>query len=76
MGDEPRDPLASLRVPPTSAQVLELIYGEIGGLISFAELADMPAVARLLERARDEAEKLLADRGIPPRLPSPPPGAP
>jgi hypothetical protein len=63
VSDPPRDPLAALRVPPTPAQVLEHIHEEAGGLISFAALADMPAVARLLERAREEAEKLLADRG-------------
>ena len=71
MGDQPRDPLAVLRVPPTPAQVLEHIHAEVGGLISFAELADMPAVARLLEEAREEAEKLLADRGATPRVPPP-----
>jgi hypothetical protein len=63
VSDQPRDPLAALRVPPTPAQVLELIHEEVAGLISFAELADMPAVARLLEEAREEAEKLLAERG-------------
>jgi hypothetical protein len=43
--------------------VIEHIHEEVDGLLSFAELADMPAVARLLVRARDEAEKLLAERG-------------
>jgi hypothetical protein len=66
MGDQSRDPLAALRVPPTPAQIPEHIQEEVGGLISFAEIADMPAVARLLERARGEAEKLLPERGIPP----------
>ena len=68
MGDQPHDPLAALRVPPTPAQVLEHIHTEVGGLISFAELAGMPAVARLLEKAREQAEKLLAERGAKPRV--------
>jgi hypothetical protein len=63
VGDEPRDPLAALRVPPTPAQVLEHIHGEVAGLISFAELAGMRAVAQLLEKAREEAERRLAERG-------------
>jgi hypothetical protein len=65
MGDQPRDPLAPLRVPPTPAQVLDHIHVEIDGLISFATQADMVAVAQLLEQAREEAEKLLAERDVP-----------
>jgi hypothetical protein len=71
MDDPPRDPLAVLRMPPTPAQVLEHIHEEVGGLISFAELADMPAVARLLEQASEEAEKAPAERGGGPRIPPP-----
>lgn len=56
-------PQAALRVPPTPAQVIEHIHEEVDGLLSFAEVADMPAVALLLEKAREEAEKLLAERG-------------
>jgi hypothetical protein len=77
MGDQPRDPLAALRVPPTQAQVLEHMREEIEYAIFVARSADdLAAVAGLLEQAREEAEKLLAERGAPPRLPSPPPGGP
>jgi hypothetical protein len=70
MSDEPHDPLAVLRVPPT-VQVIEHIYEEVDGLLSFAKLAGMSDVAQLLERARDEAERLLAERGAKPRVPPP-----
>jgi hypothetical protein len=69
--DEPHDPLAALRVPPTAQQVIEFIYEEVDGLLSFAELAGMSDVAQLLERARDEAERLLTERGAKPRVPPP-----
>jgi hypothetical protein len=66
--DEPRNPLAVLRVPPTQKQVVEHMCEEIGHAISVARSADDPAaVAPLLEKALREMERLMAERGVPPR---------
>jgi hypothetical protein len=67
MGDQPHDPLAALRVPPTAQQVIEHIYEEIEHAISVALSAgDLAAAAHLLARAQAAAERILAERGIPP----------
>ena len=74
MGDEPHDPLAVLRAPPTTQQVIEHIYEELEHAISMARLADeLAAVAPLLEKAQAAAERILAERGgaqLVPRSPS------
>jgi hypothetical protein len=62
--DEPYDPLAALRVPPTPEQVVEYIYGELEHAISLACSSDeLAAVAQLLETAQAAAERILAERG-------------
>jgi hypothetical protein len=67
MGDEPHDPLAVLRAPPTPQQVIEHFYEELEHAISVACSADeLAAVAPLLEKAQAAAERILAERGIPP----------
>jgi hypothetical protein len=67
MDDQPHDPLAVLRVPPTAQQVIEHIYEELEHAISMACSADeLAAVAPLLEKAQAAAERILAERGIPP----------
>jgi hypothetical protein len=72
MGDEPHDPLAVLRVPPTAQQVIEHIYEELEHAISVAYSADeLAAVAPLLEKAQAAAERILAERGIPTDVPFP-----
>ena len=72
--DEPHDPLAALRVPPTSHQLVEFIYEEIEHAISMASSADeLAVVAQLLEKAQAIAEQILAERGVAslvPRSPS------
>jgi len=68
--DEPYDPLAALRVPPTAHQVIEFIYEEIEHAISEACSADeLAVVAQLLEKAQAAAERILADRGGAPLVP-------
>ena len=72
MGDQPHDPLAVLRVPPTAQQVIEHIYEELEHAISMARSADeLAAVAPLLEKAQAAAERILAERGAKPRVPPP-----
>jgi hypothetical protein len=77
MSDEPHDPLAALRVPPTAQQVIEHIYEELEHAISMARSSDeLAAVAPLLEKAqaaaeRILAERILAERGAKPRVPPP-----
>jgi hypothetical protein len=61
--DEPRNPLALLRVPPTQEQVVEHMGEEIEHAISLAQSADdLAAVAPLLEKALREMERLVAER--------------
>jgi hypothetical protein len=65
--DEPSNPLAVFRVPPTQKQVVEHICEEIDHAISVARSADdLAAVAPLLEKAHREMERLMAERGVPP----------
>jgi hypothetical protein len=71
MSDEPHDPLAVLRVPPTAHQVEHAI----SVACSSDELA---AVAPLLEKAQAAAERILAERILAERgakPPVPPPSA-
>ena len=72
--DEPHDPLAVLRVPPTEQQVIEHIYEEIEHAISVALSAgDLAAAAQLLAKAQAKAQRILAERGVAsfvPRSPS------
>jgi hypothetical protein len=71
--DEPHDPLAVFRVPPTAQQVVEYIWEEIEHAISVAlSERDLAAAAQLLEQAREEAERLLAGHGGPPIVPRSP----
>jgi hypothetical protein len=71
--NEPHDPLAVLRVPPTAQQVIEHIYEELEHAISMARSADeLAAVAPLLEKAQAAAERILAERGDAPLVPLPP----
>jgi hypothetical protein len=73
MGDEPHDPLAVLRAPPTAQQVIEHIYEELEHAISVACSADeLAAVAPLLEKAQAAAERILAERGGSPLVPRSP----
>jgi hypothetical protein len=61
--DEPRNPLAVLRVPPTQTEVVEHMCEEIDHAISVARSADdLVAIAQLLERALKETERLMAER--------------
>jgi hypothetical protein len=77
MSDEPHDPLAVFRVPPTAHQVIEHIYEELEHAISMARSADeLAAVAPLLEKAQAAAERILAgrilaERGAKSRVPPP-----
>jgi hypothetical protein len=73
MSDEPHDPLAVLRVPPTAQQVIEHIYEELEHAISMVCSADeLAAVAPLLEKAQAAAERILAEQdGTPRILPQP-----
>jgi hypothetical protein len=69
MSDEPHDPLAVFRVPPTAQQVIEHIFEEIEHAISVALSAgDLAAAAQLLARAQAAAERILAERGDAPRI--------
>jgi UDP-N-acetylmuramyl tripeptide synthase len=71
--DEPHDPLAVLRAPPTSHQVVEFIYEEIEHAISMASSADeLAVVAQLLEKAQAIAEQILAGHGGAPLVPRSP----
>ena len=73
MDDQPHDPLAVFRVPPTAHQVIEHIYEELEHAIFMARSADeLAAVAPLLEKAQAAAERLLAERGEAPLVPLPP----
>ena len=73
MSDEPHDPLAVFRVPPTAQQVIEHIYEELEHAISMAQSArDLAAAAQLLEKAQAAAERILAEQdGTPRILPQP-----
>jgi hypothetical protein len=72
-GDEPHDPLAALRVPPTAQQVIEYIWEEIEHAISVAlSEGDLAAAAQLLAKAQAEAERLLAELGGAPLVPRSP----
>jgi hypothetical protein len=51
MSDEPHDPLAVLRVPPTAQQVVEHIYEELEHAISMACSARAWPVHRLFAAA-------------------------
>jgi hypothetical protein len=56
--DEPRKPLAVLRVPPTQKQVVEHMCEGIDHAISVARSRDdLVAIAQLLEKALKEAER-------------------
>jgi hypothetical protein len=71
--DEPHDPLAALRVPPTPEQVIEYIYEEIEHAISVALSAgDLAAAAQLLAKAQAKAERILAGHGGAPLVPRSP----
>jgi diadenosine tetraphosphate (Ap4A) HIT family hydrolase len=52
--DEPRNPLAVLRVPPTQTEVVEHTCARSAD--------DLVAIAQLLERALKETERLMAER--------------
>jgi hypothetical protein len=69
MGDEPHDPLAVLRAPPTAQQVIEHIYEELEHAISVACSADELAA---VEKAQAVAERILAERGGAPLVPRSP----
>jgi hypothetical protein len=67
--DEPRNPLALLRVPPTQEQVVEHMCEEIEHAISVAQSADdLVAVGKLIEKALKETESLMAEGGAAPRV--------
>jgi hypothetical protein len=71
--DEPHDPLAALRAPPTAQQVIEYIWEEIEHAISVAlSEGDLVAAAQLLAKAQAEAERLLEELGGAPLVPRSP----
>jgi hypothetical protein len=73
MGDQPHDPLAVLRIPPTAQQVIEYIYEELEDAIFMACSSDeLAAVASLLEQAQAAAERILAERILAERGAKPP----